>query len=369
MIYPFVVISYLFLLQYVVSNFKFKKDITSIFTSTAAILLTAGMLEVLRLYCQSIFGDVENYRQIFSSIDSLSYLISNDYSIGYFYTDIEVGFGLFISVFKAFSDNFQVFLLTVSIFNFVTLILFCRRFKIELVNVLPIYIAIMFVTFEIGILRQAIAFSFFLMALVYIRIKVLFFLILVLGCTFHLATIFCFFLFWVDKYINRKLFYFIFIGVIALYLARVEFLGSVLGFFELLQIGNSGRIAFYMDDPRPDNYLGIGFWERLIFLILMNLIYEHLQKNGRINYYNNIIYNLGISLILLQMIFFSEPTITSRLRYFVVIFPAIFISQFLYYEYRFVFSSGLRRAFVSISRIVFAGYLSLYLYFLTAYLR
>jgi hypothetical protein len=145
-----------------------------------------------------------------------------------------------------------------------------------------------------------------------------------------------------------------------MYLLRINIIKDIIYFFGMGHITEKGRIAYYFWVYRPDNYLGIGFWERIILLVLMNLAYTDLLRKSKINKYNNLMYNLGISVILLQMIFFSTPTITSRLRYYIVIFPIIFLTEYIYSEQK----NKLKWVYQSLLFI----YLLMYLHFLASYL-
>jgi hypothetical protein len=361
MIYPFIVLFYFLIIQYFSNNYKLVRNSNSNIFVVLVVFTSLIILEILRLYSQSIFGDVANYKSIFEEIDSILHVVRHGYGLEYYYSNVEIGFSLLISVFKIFSNNYDFFLFFVSVIELSVFYFFCRKFKINLVNVMPIYIALIFITFEIGMLRQALGFSFFLIGLMNINKKIIYVIFIALGSTFHISTIFCISLIWVDRFVNRKFYYFIFLLSLCIYILQIDLISSLFIYFESINFANFGRIFHYMDVDRPNNYLGIGFWERIIFLILMNLVYVDLWRKNKINKYNNLIFNLGISSILLQLIFFSDPTITSRLRYFIVIFPAIFLSQYIYVEY----TKGLTWIYQSL----FSVYLLMYLFTLSTYLK
>ena len=74
-----------------------------------------------------------------------------------------------------------------------------------------------------------------------------------------------------------------------------------------------------------------------------------------------VLYNLGVTVILLQMYFFASPTITSRLRYYIVIFPVIFVVEYIR---RNIDSYQKRICYM----LPVYGYLFLYLYTRAGYL-
>jgi len=365
MIYPFIVIAYFFIIQFFMDNYKLKRNIYSSIFLSFVVLISFVILELLRLYCQSMFGDIANYKELFEEIESVSYVFGKGYGIEYYYSKIEIGFSLLISVFKIFSNSYDLFLFLISIIELLTFYFFCRKFEISFVNVLPIYVAMFFITFEIGMLRQALGFCCFLVALVYIRKKSIYLLFICLGAMFHISTVFCILFIWVDKFVNRKLYYSIIFFSICIYILQLDIVSLFVGYIETISIGNLGRVSFYLDVDRPNNYLGIGFWERIILLIVLSLMYVDLRRRNKINRYNNILFNLGMSLIIFQMIFFMSPTITSRLRYFIIIFPGIFIAQYLYIEYGNRFIKGLGPLY----KLAFSGYLLMHLFFLSSYLK
>lgn len=324
------------------------------------LFLSFIVLNLFRIYGQSIFPDIPNYKNLFEPIQPISFVIKYGYGLDEYGSVIEIGFRVFISIFKLFSNNFSFFLFFISLIELSVFFFFCKRFKISAVNAFPIYIALTYLTFQIGMLRQALAFCCFLLALIYINRKIIYILFILLGVTFHRSIIFCFILLWSDIFVNRKLVYVIFVFSLVTYIFKIDIVNYFLPYVGLEDAIQSGRVGFYMNVNRPNSYLGIGFWDRLILFILMNIVYTDLSKKNKINKNNNLIYNLGISVILLQMIFFSTPTITSRLRYFIVIFPLIFLSEYIYSEYK----SKLKWLF----QFLFFLYLLMYLSFQATYL-
>lgn len=353
MIFSISVLLYFFIIQLFKNNAKFhiNKDL-----SYFVLFLSFIILNIFRIYCQSFFPDINNYRILFETNQPISSIIK----YGYQKSDVEIGFRMLITIFKIFSSNFNFFLFFISIIQLSIFYFFCKRYEISLVNAFPIYISLTYLTFQIGMLRQALAFCFFLLALVYINRKTLYLIFILLGFTFHKSILFCILFLWSDKFINRKVLYAVFLASLVIYLLRINIIYNIIYFFGMGHITEKGRIAYYLWVHRPDNYLGIGFWERLILLILMNLAYIDLFRKNKINKYNNLIYNLGISVILLQMVFFSSPTITSRLRYYIVIFPIIFLTEYIYSEQK----NRLKWLYQSLIFI----YLLMYLNFLASYL-
>lgn len=367
MLFSLIVLLYFLLIQFLANN---AKNFNNKGLEFYVLLLSFIILNIFRIYCQSFFPDIPNYKSIFETIKPISFVIKYGYGLeyyessvemGFYESSVEIGFKIIISIYKFFFNDFDFFLFLISIFQLSVFYFFCKRYKINTVNAFPIYIALTYLTFQIGMLRQALAFCCFLLALVYINKKYIFALFLLLGFTFHRSILFCIFLFWADRLINRKIFFAIFSFSIILYLLKIDLVKEFMPFLGIADTIQAGRVGFYLNVERPNSFLGIGFWERLISFILMNLVYTDLLRKNKINKYNNLIYNLGISVILLQMIFFSSPTITSRLRYYIVIFPMIFLSEYIYSEYK----SRLKWLY----QFLFFIYLLMYLNFQATYLR
>lgn len=358
MLFSIIVLLYFLVIQLFANNVKFNnnKDLPYF-----VLLLSFILLNILRIYCQTFFSDIPNYRSIFETIQPISFVIENGYGLELYDADVEIGYRMFNSIFKFFYNDFYSFLFFVSIIELSVFYFFCKRFKINTVNAFPIYIALTYLTFQIGMLRQALAFCFFLLALIYINRKIAYILLILIGFTFHKSILFCFVFLWSDKFIKKEIIYSIFLVSLVIYVLKIDIINYFMSYLGIEDEIEAGRVVFYMNVDRENNFLGIGFWERLISFILMNLVYIDLFKKNKISINNNLIYNLGISVILLQMIFFSSPTITSRLRYYIVIFPFIFLSEYIYSEYK----SGIKWLY----QFLFFMYLLMYLYFQASYLE
>lgn len=207
-------------------------------------------------------------------------------------------------------------------------------------------------------LRQALAFCVFLLAILNLHRKWIYLGLIIVGYFFHRSMAFCLLLIWADRFVSPKYFIYAFILSLIIYILKIELINDLWAHFFL---EDSNRINFYLNVDRENNYLGIGFWERVISFVVMTYFYnklivkqnlttyvgDNLSNSTRLQFIGNlstkevkygmnrnydvmtVLYNLGVSVILLQMYFFSSPTITSRLRYYIVIFPMIFIVEYM----------------------------------------
>jgi len=362
MVFPIIVLLYFFLLYslYDISPSSFKDRGIKGLTFLISFLL----LQLLRLYCQDTFPDIPNYKDVFNEIKPLTYVIKNKGTGMEYYdpetmTQVDFGFRFFISIFKVLSGSYSTFLIFVSIIELWSLSFFCRRFKISLLLIMPIYIALTYTAFQIGMLRQALAFCIFLISLCYIQKLPVYLFLVILGCFFHKSMIFCIFFFWCNKKVSIKYIHFLFLLSLMVYLLRVNYVGT---FWNMLSLTDMGRVNHYLDNGVDMSFLGVGFWERVILYVLMVIVYTKSFKAKTYDPKHTLIFNLGVSLIIFQLFFFASPTITSRLRYYIVIFPLLYLVLYMRENIR-------NKQLKVILYIPLVLYLCMYIFTQSGYLR
>jgi hypothetical protein len=358
---------YFYFLQFIE---KFQKITSDKSIRIFSFIMAFILLQILRVYGQSSFPDIPNYNLIFNEIRPLSFVLKNGYGLEYYEESeeygslltvpIETGFSLLISLFKLFSSNFNLFLFFVSLFQLSTFYFFCRKKGLNLLGAVMAYVGLTYITFQIGMIRQSIAFCFFLFALLNLNKKTNYILLIFLGFTFHRSALFCLVFIWSNIFINRKIIYFVSIFSLFIYLFQIDFMNDFFKLVTLADIFESGRLDFYLNVDRSNNYLGIGFWERVFLLFIINLAYLDLLKKGLVTSSRNIFYNLSFALIIIQLFFFSSPTITSRLRYYLILFPILFLLDYI----RLVKDENLKNVY----QFAIFLYLQAQIYFLSTYL-
>ena len=298
------------------------------------------LLQALRVYGQAFFPDIPEYHNVFNSIKPIDFVWINGYGLehyeesdefgGIFAVSIEIGFLLLISIFKLFSVNFELFLLLISTFQLYVFYIFCKKLRINVVAGLMAYTGLIFITFHLGMIRQSIAFCFFLIGLMNIDRKLLFIFIILLGTAFHRSILICLFMLFSNVFINRKLVYFLSIFSLILYIWQIDLITELLNRVLLVDGFQLGKVGFYANVDRSNNYLGIGFWERLTLLVLTNMAYSDLSKRNLVTSKMNLLFNVGLFIIIFQLVYFASPTITSRFRYYFALFPVLFILEYTY---------------------------------------
>lgn len=397
------IVSIIILLFFIVQSFLDQSN--RFFFSKSGVrlvMLLVGfiLLQILRIYCQLDFPDIPEYKKLFIDAKSFIDIIGGNVGFNYFISEttleVESGYRVFMSLFKSFSQNYSLYLFLVSIIELTTFCFFCKKMKISVFCALPVYISLTYITFQIGMFRQALACCVFFLAILNLHRKWIYLGLITIGFFFHRSMAFCVLLIWADRFISPKYLTYAFIVSLAIYLLKIELINDLWGHFFL---EDSNRVNFYLNVERENNYLGIGFWERVISFVVMTYCYNKLiMKQNRSEYvvynlpdstlsgpinnvsmkeasckmnkktlnnvsYNTmtVLYNLGVSVILLQIYFFSSPTITSRLRYYIVIFPMIFIVEYI----RQNINNYKKRLFFMLPVY---GYLLLYLYTQASYL-
>ena len=319
-------------------------------------LISFALLNGLRLLGQDIFDDIPNYREIYYSVDLLwnspfydtSNLLGLTTDVGYIFVN---------AVFRSLGFSYEVYLLVIFAVQTAIFYRFSKAFGLEPVVSFTIYIAIFMMTFQIGMLRQALAFCFFLIALEFLDRKRIFAALIIVGATFHLSTLFCLLMIWSDRKVSVYWFYLSFLVSIIIYLMRInvlELLIPSIEFFDALR-----RVLFYLEVDRVNNFLGIGFWEKVILFIAICAIRVDLVKTNRLTAHLNIVFNIAVLSIIFQLLMAEEPTIVSRLRLYAQIFPLLFIGHYIF--------TLLRGHIFWCYRIPFIVYLSWYFSFQTSY--
>lgn len=358
------------LLFFIVLSFLYQTN-RSFFSKSGPkfVMLLVGfiLLQILRVYCQQGFSDIPEYKDLFIETKSFVDIIEGDANFNYFLSEttleVESGYRVFMSLFKSFSGDFSLYLLFVSLIELSTFYYFCKKMKINIFCALPVYIGLTYITFQIGMLRQALASCVFLLAILHLHRKWIYLGLITVGFFFHRSMLFCILLIWVDRFVPPKYLTYAFLVSLVVYILKIELISEL---WSSIFQGDSNRVNFYLSMDRENNYLGVGFWERVIFFVVMTYFYNKLVRQNQAesvarnssngttskfindlltkkadyeiikNTLNNanysamiVLYNLGAAVILLQMYFFASPTITSRLRYYIVIFPLIFVVEYI----------------------------------------
>ena len=290
-------------------------------------LISFACLNGLRVIGQQQFEDIGNYRDIFYLVEPLwDHTFFDTSNLEGITTDI--GYLFINAVFRSLGFSFEVFLFTIFAMQTAIFFRFSKVVRVAPVVSFPIYVAVILMTFQIGMLRQALAFCFFLLAIEFLDRKKIFTALILIAATFHLSALFCLLLIWTDKKINIKWFYLSFLTSLVVYLMEVNvftlFTSSIEYFSGL------SRVLFYLDVDRPNNFLGVGFWERVLSFFAICAIRLDLIKTNKQTSSLDILFNIAAFSIIFQLLFAQEPTILSRIRLYPQIFPLLYIGHYIF---------------------------------------
>jgi hypothetical protein len=142
MIFSIIVLLFFILIQLIANNVKdISKDLNFFSLFFSFLILT-----ILRIYCQFFFEDIPNYKSIFETVKPISFVIQNEYGLEFSDSDVEIGYRLFNSIFKFFINDFFSFLFFISLIELSVFYFFCKKFKINLVNAIPVYISLTYLS-------------------------------------------------------------------------------------------------------------------------------------------------------------------------------------------------------------------------------
>ena len=290
-------------------------------------LIAFGCLNGLRVIGQQQFEDIENYREIF-------YLVAPLWDHAFFDTSdmegitVDVGYLFINAVFRSLGFSYEGYLTTLFAVQIAIFYRFSKTVGLAPVVSFTIYVAVFLMTFQIGMLRQSLAFCFFLVAISFLDRKNIFTVLILVASTIHLSALFCLCFIWSDKRINIRWVYLSFLISLVLYLMQVNVLAQFIPLIEYF--GDFSRVIFYLNVDRANNFLGIGFWERVLLFFAICAIRIDLIRTNKHTSSLDILFNIAVASIVFQILFAAEPTILSRLRLYIQIFPLLYIGHYIF---------------------------------------
>lgn len=317
----FATLSILLISQYYYNSERYRRDYSGM---ACLFIFWFFGLQILRIISQQHFPDIPNYLDVYKNVTPVWEIGESPIFKGS--DNIEYGIIILMSLCKGCFDNYNFFLFIVSILELCALNFFCKRYDVKFINALLITVCMSY-AFQIGILRQALAMCILYIALCYIKKIHIYICLIALGVLFHKSLIICLLIPIFSFIKNYKIWGFLFITSVIIYLLQINILPNFLN-----HVGEYfARVDFYINTTDIENkYISIGFWDRLIQGIMLIYIYHKLKSKDLINSKYHIIFIIGMLGLIMQMIFFEIPVITSRLRYYFFLFPIFFIAEFIY---------------------------------------
>ena len=273
-----------------------------------------------------------DFRMYYTLYETLPTLGNGFFSSSYVdESEIEYGFLFYMSFLKGISSNYSFYVFINSLINISLILLFFKRYSINIPFALIIFLEIGGLIFEIDVQRNMKALLLFMLSIKYIEERKLtpFLLINMIGLLFHSSALIYIPLYWLlHKPLNLKLFWLLYgVGNIFFFL-QLPVLSYILTPVLSLLGGRYAILATnYLDTGILSDYgMSIGFFIRVGGAILVSLYYDKL-----INYDKRMIIFVNCLFIyLLVFAYFSEiRMLTLRLSNlfffsYAIIFPTIY---------------------------------------------
>ena len=332
MFYSFILFS-LFILFYFIeikTAFCCKNKNLTVFFILISVILLCGLQSII----QHHFNDYVNYSNFFRKVEPINQVWqSRGYNFENPDISFEIGYKYLNSFFKYFTYNECIFFYIINVILMLMVCRFIKKYSTNFFLVFIVYYAFMYPSFQLGILRQGIANGLFLYIIHFLfEKKYLFYIVSIfIISTFHTTALLLIFLpIFTNRKINMNYILFFFLFGNFLYLLKIDIVSFVLKLFLLLNnfpIANS--ILYYLDANLENNYLGIGYWDRLVQFIIIYFIYSSLSKREKLDSITISFINLSLCLIFLQLYAFNYPIFTNRLRFYFCLFMFIVIDRYL----------------------------------------
>lgn len=298
------------------------------------IVISLLLLFLFQIQAQPKFNDYLNYTSFYQKVEAIDQVFNGNNS-NFKYPDIafEIGYKYLNSIFKYFTSNELIFLYAINIFSILIVCRFIKKYSYSFFLVFGAYYALIYPSFQLGILRQAIANVFFLYAVDCLvnRKYLYYFVIILIALLFHATAIILLLLpFFANRTLNVKLVIGIFVIGNLLYFFHIDVVIIILkGILLFSDLSISNSIIYYLDDGINNNFLGIGFWDRTLQFICLYFIYKSLSKKQALDVTTNLFFNIALFALLLQLYSFNYPVFTNRLRFYFYLFLFLLIDKYL----------------------------------------
>lgn len=287
---------FIFLLSFKCSNVKQRRDVNIL------IIITYVLFLGLRGY---IGSDFKMYYVLYENIPSIG---QGFFSSAYVNDlEVELGYVIYMSIIKTISSDYSFFIFINSLINIYIILLFFKRYSINVALALIVFLEIGGYVFEIDVQRNMKALLLFMLSLKYLEERKLFPYMFLngLGFLFHSSALIYVPLYWIlHKPINLSCFWKLYLLGNVVFFLKIPLLSFVMT--PILDI-LGGRYAIlatnYLDTGVLSDYgMSIGFFVRIAGAILISVYYNRLIEFDK----RMIIFINCIFVYLLIYAYFSE---------------------------------------------------------------
>lgn len=274
-------------------------------------------------------NDWYTYERIFDLSLDIKTLFNNPTYYLFFLRDIEIGYRIFNSLVKNFGGSLQTVFFITGFFSFISLKKFIERNSNHKTLSLLIYYSLFFFNFNMSIIRQGIALSIFLLSFNLIQDRKFFKYVLMIGLAslFHVSSLILFPIYFIGKLkFSKNTYILVFIIGLLIRIVGFDLLGIVI---KILPHFILGDLLVYMT---PNNYMNLISFGNIERLIMIFLIFRFGNYIINVKGNSNIFLNLYLIYVMINLVFFKNEVLVSRIRFYfeisyIIILP-IYIDVF-----------------------------------------
>lgn len=284
-------------------------------------------------------SDFPVYKDFFQRIEPFHKVILGNSSVfSNDWTGYEIGYRLINSILRIFTDHVEILYFLCNVFILFTLLkVFSKNSSNFFLLFLP-YFTFMLITVQVGIIRQMMAITIFILSIQYIEKREL---LKFLACTalafcFHRTAIVLpiFYFVTYKEYSNLLLLSLLIVGLL-IFLEIIPFhpvriVEWINGHIKIEAV--HAKLNYYIWQtkmlPIPAKFNRGIFENTSMFLLLLFIKYD-LNKKKLYDKYINICLNLALIYILIYIYFFDISSFSYRLNYYLIIFKFFVLAKFI----------------------------------------
>ncbi|MBK7134064.1 MAG: EpsG family protein [Bacteroidales bacterium] len=259
-------------------------------------------------------------------------LVGNDHFFTTHITFYEIGYKVLNSVFKFFIANPVFYFLIVNIVSLLVVFSFIKHNSESFYSVLLAYYSFMYLSLQLGMIRQGLTVVIFYLSIEYL-VKgdfLKYMLLIALAVTLHQSAIILIpIYFFIRKTFSIKLLVTLFVIGLCLYLMKIDIVSILVRLLTVIGQRMSAKTVYYLNNGVINNFLGVGFFDRLMIVIVLIIARIRLIKLNEYTKHINVSFNLALFNVLLQIYAFNLTMFTTRIRYYFIIFFFIVISKYI----------------------------------------
>jgi hypothetical protein len=266
------------------------------------------------------------YEVIFENTLEISVLFSDPNLYISHFNDIEIGYKILNSLVLGMGGDVQVIFLLTNVFSFYVLSKFINRYSNYRILSLLIYYSIFYLNFNMSIIRQGIALSFFLLAFNYLvrRQSVKYFMVAIIASLFHVSALVLIPIYFVYHLRYSRTFYAVLVGT-AIFI-RIFEIKILFYFSSLIPAFIMSDLTHYFENNISDSLISFGNLERILMVGLI-LIFGSAMVKKREEYH--IFISMYVIYVALNFVLYENEAILSRIRFYLQISYILILPMFI----------------------------------------